>query len=418
MKAFILTLLAAALAAQAGPARAERAVPLELATFTAQAMAGNAELQALQHDVAAIQARRMQAGVAPNPTLDYLREGERGQGGSTSVQLAIPLELGGKKGARVDAASAELAAAEVELGAVRMRIEAETIAAFHDAYLAQQKCDLANQARELAAQATRSVGRRVSAGKISPVEETRARVAEANLQIDMINASRDLTSARLKLALLAGAPLSASATLAPPGAALPFAPTAQTIAERVATAPQMRRAGAELAWRNAAARVERANRVPTVSLILGSKREGLGRERQNVLGLSLPLPFRDRNQGALREAEVLADKASSALAATRQRLLTEALQASVRLDAALLQERVVREEVLPGAQAAYEATRKGFEAGKFSFLELLDAQRSHVQAQALHLRAVSEAHHAAADLAALIGPGAPHNTTPSIQDPT
>mgnify|MGYP000246299786 CR=1 FL=1 len=33
-------------------------------------------------------------------------------------------------------------------------------------------------------------------------------------------------------------------------------------------------------------------------------------------------------------------------------------------------------DVLPGARSAYEAATIGFENGKFSFLELLDAQRT------------------------------------------
>ncbi|MCH2221506.1 MAG: TolC family protein, partial [Dechloromonas sp.] len=52
---------------------------------------------------------------------------------------------------------------------------------------------------------------------------------------------------------------------------------------------------------------------------------------------------------------------------------------------------------------AYEAASKGFELGKFSFLEVLDAQRTFFQARAQYLRSVSDAHRTAAELERILG---------------
>ena len=60
-------------------------------------------------------------------------------------------------------------------------------------------------------------------------------------------------------------------------------------------------------------------------------------------------------------------------------------------------------DVLPGATEALVAATRGFELGKFSFLETLDAQRTLFQARAQYLRALAEAHGAAADIDRLIG---------------
>jgi cobalt-zinc-cadmium efflux system outer membrane protein len=92
------------------------------------------------------------------------------------------------------------------------------------------------------------------------------------------------------------------------------------------------------------------------------------------------------------------------------RLRADAAQAASRLGAALEQEQLIREHVLPAGESAFAAASKGFNAGKFSFLEVLDAQRSYFHAQQQHLRAVSEAHRAAADLAALTGPDTASST--------
>ncbi len=60
-------------------------------------------------------------------------------------------------------------------------------------------------------------------------------------------------------------------------------------------------------------------------------------------------------------------------------------------------------EVLPGAQTALSAASKGFELGKFSFLEVLDAQRTLIHARTQRLQAVAEAHRAAYAIDRLLG---------------
>jgi cobalt-zinc-cadmium efflux system outer membrane protein len=117
----------------------------------------------------------------------------------------------------------------------------------------------------------------------------------------------------------------------------------------------------------------------------------------------MPIPLFNRNRGAVLAAERRADKARAELEATRQRVRVEALLAHARMQASLLQERMVREDVLPGARYAAEAAMKGFEAGKFNYVEVLDAQRTWVQAQGQHLRAVSDFYRARAELAKLVG---------------
>ncbi|MET0858376.1 MAG: TolC family protein [Telluria sp.] len=426
MKAYLMPMLAAALLAPAAFAQSTPGVApavalqqpigaLTLAAAVDRAQQHNSELRALREEVAALEARAGQAGARPNPALEYLREGNREQGGAATVQVAIPFELGGKRSARVDAAEAELRVATAELAAGSLRVQAEVVAAFHEAFLAGKRLELATQASASARQSSDSAGARVLAGKVSPVEETRAKVAEANLQVEAIQARRDLAEARVKLALLWGGD-PAGLSLAVPDFALPHAPNQSAMSAILAGSAGMQRATADLDWRTAAARLERSKRYPDVSLIVGQKREGVGRERQTIVGLSVPLPLFDRNQGAIREADRRIEKSRAELAWQQQRLHAEAARAAIRLNAALEQERVIREEVLPGGQSAFAAARTGFEAGKFNFLEVLDAQRTYFHAQAQHLRAISEAYRAAADLATLIGPTDPLISTSHQQD--
>ena len=160
--------------------------------------------------------------------------------------------------------------------------------------------------------------------------------------------------------------------------------------------------------------MERARRVPNVTVSLGAKRaEELGRN-QILLGVSVPLPFFDRNQGNLHEAIKREDKSRDELLAIQIRLNSEVLQARERLSAGRSEIEVLQREILPGAKSAYDAAATGFEFGKFNFLEVLDAQRTYFQAKSQYLKALAEVHRAAADIDRLLGDQPSTMSNPAI----
>ncbi|MEG1328925.1 MAG: TolC family protein, partial [Janthinobacterium sp.] len=171
----------------------------------------------------------------------------------------------------------------------------------------------------------------------------------------------------------------------------------------LAQAPAVRQAQSALAQRQAMLDVEQRRATPDVTVSIGMKRsEELGRN-QAIIGLALPLPLFDRNAGNKLDALRRSDKASDELAAARIDVQTKVAAASERLATARLDVESLRQDILPGAQSAYDAASKGFEFGKFAFLDVLDAQRTLLQAKNQYLRALTEAQHAAADIERLLG---------------
>jgi cobalt-zinc-cadmium efflux system outer membrane protein len=381
----------------------EAAGPLSLDAALALAFQANAELRAAAHELEAVDAAVIQAGVLPNPDLATLIEDTRRETRSTTLQLNQPIELGGKRAARVEAAERARDAAGADLAARRSKIRAGLIAAFFDTLIAQERVRLAGESAELARRGTAAAARRVAAGKVSPVEETKARVAEAGVKVELAQAASALRSARQRLAAFWGNPSPRFAAALGQAETLPVAGHPDDLVPRLDATPLMRRAGLEVERRRALSDVERARRIPDVTVSLGVKRdEQLGRN-QAIVGLSIPLPLFNRNQGNVAEALRREDKARDELAATRIRLQNEAAQAWERLETARSEAATLAGEVLPGAQAALAAATKGFELGKFGFLDVLDAQRTLFQARSQHLRALAEAHRARAELDRLLG---------------
>ncbi|OON62108.1 cobalt-zinc-cadmium resistance protein [Massilia sp. KIM] len=380
------------------------AAPLTLAAAIELAERASPALRAAAHEVAAQDGALAQAGALPNPELELLREGQRRDTRTTTAQLNIPFELGGKRAARVALARSEGELARRELSALRAELRADTAAAFHELVLAAERQRLAGEMAALAARALDAAARRVQAGKVSPVDETRARIAEANARIELLQAGRALQEARVRLAALWGgepAALEPAAPEAPP----PVLPLAQ-LAARLDAAPAMRRALARVAQREAEARLARTQRTPDLTLVLGTRREGQDAGNQAVVGLSVPLPLFNRNEGALRQALSRVDQAREQQAGEGARLRADLAQAHARLLAARDEAALVRGEILPGARSAWQAASRGFEAGKFGFLEVLEAQRTLFQSQLQALQADAEIQRAAAEIARLTGASA------------
>ena len=84
------------------------------------------------------------------------------------------------------------------------------------------------------------------------------------------------------------------------------------------------------------------------------------------------------------------------------RLQAEVGQSLEKLRLSREQSQMLRREALP-ATTAYEAAVKGYELGKFAFIDVLDAQRTLVQTQQQILRSTADAYRAAAELDRLLG---------------
>jgi cobalt-zinc-cadmium efflux system outer membrane protein len=339
--------------------------------------------------------------------LATLVEDTRSATRTTTLQLNQPVELGGKRAARIDAAERGRDAARAELNAKRAEIRAAVTAAFFDTLVAQERLRLAQAGVELAQRATDVARRRVLTGKVSPIEETKARVAESGVRVELKLAASELATARKRLASTWGEPAPRFERVEGDPEALPPLPSRADLERRMDASPNLRRARIEVARRLALAEVERSRRIPNLTVSLGTKRNNeLGLD-QAVFGVSIPIPVFDRNQGNLLEALRRADKARDELSATELRLSNELAQAFERLSAARGELESLKRDILPGAQSAYDAALKGFELGKFSFLEVLDAQRTLFQAKSQGLRALVDVHRAAAEIERILGEAVP-----------
>ena len=384
-------------------AAAARALTLPQALEMARRL--NPELAAAQNEILAIEGVRTQAGTYPNPSLGFEVEDVRPQTRTSTILLSQPIELGGKRAARINAAERALDIAAAQLAARRIEVRSAVTAAYFAALIAQERERLAEASLQLARTAREAARKRVAAGKVSPIEETKARVAEANVRLEQVQAQSELRSSLQNLKSTIGTQDVAVDRLDGSAEALPPIRPVDSLAQRVADAPVLRRAFLEVRRQGALVELEQARRIPDVTVSVGARRarDNFENRTQAIVAVSVPLPFFDTNRGNIQEALRRQDKARDEALGLQQRLRADAFIAQQRLTTAREQAQALQRDVLPGATEALVAATRGFELGKFSFLETLDAQRTLFQARAQYLRALAEAHGAAADIDRLIG---------------
>lgn len=383
-------------------APASKEMPLTLSAAIDLAVGQSPDLAVARREAEASEGAVMQAGVFLNPALSYQVEDAQRSTRITTTQISQPFELGGKRAARIDAAERGREIALAGVSSKMAEIRAQVTAAFFDVVAAQERVQLAQSLEELARQASDAAAKRVLAGKVSPVEETKARVAEASVRTEVVQAKGELMVSRQRLSSLWGdtSPkfLRAEGSLD----VIPPLPSEGALQARMAESPTLKKAQLEIARRKAISDLEQAKRIPDLTVSLGVKRdEQLGRD-QTVVGLSIPFPIFDSNRGNLLEALKREDKARDESIAVQNRLSLDVMEARGRLEAARDLAQALQRDVLPGAQSAYAAATKGFQLGKFSFLDVLDAQRTLFQARLQYLRALSDTHRAAADIDRLL----------------
>ena len=371
----------------------------------------------------ALEARILQAGRPPNPTLDVIIEdlGAARVPGSdreqpvqpqTTLQLSQVIELGGKRTARQRLATLTRDLAEWDFEMARIDVLTAVSRAFTDVLAAQETLALTGETTRLATQVQENVAARVAAGVVSPIEETRAQVALAAALAEAARARRALDASRTRLALQWGSPTAAFSSVTGDLKAVPAPlPAVGGLTALLAQNPELARWATEFSQREAAVTLERSKRRLDVSVSAGYRRYTTVDSNAFVVGASIPLPLFNRNDGGIEEARLRLAKAQEERRAAEARVAAQLADAYAALATAHDEITILRTAVLPGAHQAFDAVTEGYRLGRFGFLDVLDAQRTVNSAGNQYLRALSDYYKAVANVERLIGAPLPAGTS-------
>jgi cobalt-zinc-cadmium efflux system outer membrane protein len=415
-------------ATDAATASVEPTGAVTLRQALALALMHNPELKAFPYALRAAEARVLQARLLPNPKIEVEVEEFGGSGyrsgfdaAEMSLRIGQRVELGGKRDRRTRLASLGKELVDWDYESARADVIHRVTRAFAAVLAAQARLELAEKVLELSRQAQAAVAQRVQAGKDSPVAELRADVVVSQACIETQRAAKLLTAARQKLASLWGSrrPSSQEVTGDLYEVARPEPPDRDV--ERILENPDLARWKTEQDRRRAAMRLEKARAVSDVTIAGGVQRFEETDDSAFIVGLAIPLPLFDRNQGGVQEAAASLARTREQYGAAQVAALANLSEAASRLSAAYEEVVLLRDEVLPKAEQAFAAAGRGYREGKFDYLAVLDTQRTLFETQAQFIDAAEAYHAARADVERLTGQpsfatGTPASPSLSVAD--
>lgn len=386
-----------------------------------RALASNAQLAATRLEIDRARARLRQAGLRPNPSLDFEQlngvsgsQGERG----TTIGFSMPLELAGQRGRRIDLARAELEAAEAEVADRERRLASEVRLVYIETLAALRELDVTQNLYALDVETARIVEARVEEGDAAPLELNLLRA-----EVDRLRARRALVEGRVqssatRLKQLVGMSLDEQlqlreALMAP---LLPDPPASLDAAIDLAlrTRPDLRFARLSETVALAGYRLVKAQAAPQVtafvqySNVLGTFDDtpiGVLNDRDRLLGfgVSVTLPIFNRNQGAKAEARLVITQAQRRREFAESVVRAEVTAAYRRYEAAQASIQTYERGVIERSEKNVQTMRAAYQVGAFRVTELLAEQRRLVDMQREMTEALAERYRALAELRAALG---------------
>ena len=382
------------------------------------ALTNNPELRAAGARVDATAGRAFQAKLWSNPELELNAEDwpvSRRRGFSDAKQtigIAQTLPFPGKKSLDKQIGGAGIKLSEAELALRRTELARDVKASFCRVLASEQLVVVFAQLVAVAASSAATAQKRVAAGAAAYQEQLRAEVQLDEARTKLTDFERDLAAARKDFATLLGRPELSGASL---NGALAEQPDTRLLgdltAERLAQHPSVNGAQANLDRARLESRRARLEPYPDVKLGVAGGRIGATDESIIQLGFSLPLPILDRGKGRQREARANVRVAEAELRAVQQQLQREWANARKRYHTAAEQVANYRERILPKASEALRLVQIGFEQGKFTFIDLVDTQRTSAEARLAYQQKLLELNVAQAELEALLQPQADKPST-------
>ena len=341
---------------------------LDIETLERLVVDGNPHLAAGLQLIEAQSGKLEQSRKYSNPEFEF--ESGIGFDPEISAMLSQSIPLGGKRKQEIVLRNLQLKQARLEYDILKQEKLEEAYAIFMG-ILHLQKLQIFQNDRVLVSKdLLNAVSRKVEAGKLSPAEKSRARIQLYQEKLTLRDIKSSLISAWNLLSTFWGEEHS-SFTVAEGN--LTEIPTIPSLVSLDAT-PAIRLSNLMVEIQQANIKLEKANGVPDIELGGGvNQSDFLGNTYQ--FGLSIPLPIFNRNQGNIGSAKSELKKARFELKEVEIQVQTILFRLKTELEVLASEIDILKNDIIPEAQAAYTTISEGYLNGRFTYLDVVDAQR-------------------------------------------
>jgi cobalt-zinc-cadmium efflux system outer membrane protein len=389
------------------------------------ALSKNAQLLAARKQISEAEGLLLQAGLSPNPLFNFgVTNGSLLNGPdekAVSFGYTHIFELGGKRRRRTAVAEYDLQRARFQAADRERELRAEVREAFAEALAAAENLRSAEELFELNRKSFELAEERVKTGESAKLEQGLLEVELNRLKSDQIIFENQVARAILQLKSLAGirpdAPLRLRGDLKPSVLNLSVdEATARGFNER----PDLRAAQMELKSAEAEIASAKAAGIPDLEGSIGYSRQQSGfdqfgldeagnpvplrqTDRTLSFGVSIPLPFRNRNQGNVLAAASRKEMARLELQFKEEIVRKEVVDAFSHYQAALQAVQIYEQSVIGPAQDNLKITRQAYELGELRLVDVINEQQRFIDTQKAYVDAQKELYIAFSELERAIG---------------
>ena len=383
------------------PQDPDQSQAISLEQLESIAIAQHPSLSKYRSRIDVAKGKRLQAGLPYNPTLQYQSQeiGNDGSSGIHSVSVSQRFVTGDKLAIGQQVQTHVVNQQQSELARRTLQVRTEVQVKFAQALLEQQRVDLSLQIQSLADQSVQTVSELVEAGEVSRVALLQAKVEAQRAKLTSDNAHLELTGARRELAASVSIAVLPDQRLS--GAVsddLSDAPWESLLSELLATSPELAAAGSQLQQAQQTLHLTCAQNIPDVTAQFGLGVDTATDDTFASLGVSVPLPIRNRNQGNIHSARANIAVADASLSQIELDLSRRLADAVARYQVAKQRYQRLRQTVLPLANESFQLSMDAFRAGETNYLELLTAQRSLFKTRLSAIEALAQAQQAIAEI--------------------
>lgn len=390
---------------------------LTLSDAVSEALKGNPLLATAAARVNVAEGLRQQAGLGPNPRLTLQSENARawgtppfsyGRDADTLALLTHTFEMGGKRGRRVELASANVRLSEIESELQRRQVVSRVSAAYWTAAGAARGRDLLLQEAASFERVVQFHRDRVREGAAPEVDLLRIEVERDRLLASARTAAQDAERARIALFREIGKtefpPVEFADALEQANPVVPL-PLDQILLRR----PEMQLARQSIEQAHANLRLQQANARTDPDVQVGYKRtaglSATGPAAFNTVygSIQIPLAIRNRNQGQIAAAVADIRASESSLAATTALVRAEVESATLDYQS---RQKLLAETLRPmrdRADEVYRIAEAAYREGGSDILRLLDAERTRIETQLAYIRTLADLQQSAVAVATAQG---------------
>jgi len=364
----------------------------------------NPQLQATLDQIEAADGLLRQSKLYPNPVLELLAEempsSELGLNQSQNlVGVTQPIITGGKRGLGIKVSEKAKEKDELERDAVLLAVIADTKKAFYKVVADQEGYAIAKKVQEIAKGIYESEKVRFDAGEVAITNVLRAEVELSKANNSVSYAEGNLLNSIKELQTVMGTPEEtvggATGKLSSSPAALSL-PDLELKMKNNQPVLKASKKGIEIA--DTLLALEKRQVVPDINVSAGYKR--LTQENVDTvqMGIEIPAPFFNRNQGNIQKGKALSRKAKSEDQSVYNELL---LQLKKNVNSYNVERRRVvefRDKILPRAEESLKLIERGYKEGEFNYIDLLDAQRTWAETRISYLESLKNLNLLIADI--------------------